>query len=96
MQRHSHILYAATNLLSVCFFIIGGLKFSGLAAQTYSDEASWVSAILLFFSIFFAYSTIRIAAERRWHTIAADWAFLSGLVSLMASVLIAAVELSNG
>jgi hypothetical protein len=96
MQRHSHILNAATNLLSVCFFIIGGLKFSGLAAQTYSDEASWVAAVLLFFSIFFAYSTIRIETVRPWLSIAADWTFLGGLISLMASVLIAAVELSNG
>ena len=93
MHRHSHILNAATNLLSVCFFIIGGLKFSHLAAQTYADEAAWMAAILLFLSVFFAYLAIRGEGVRRWQTIAADWAFLGGLVSLMASVLIAAIEL---
>jgi hypothetical protein len=93
MPRHPHILNAATNLFSVCFFIIGGLKFSHLAAKTYADETAWLAAILLFFSVFFAYLAIRSDAERRWQSVAADWAFLGGLVCLMASVLIAAFEL---
>src|SRR5690348_15917811 len=38
MRRHPHVLNAATNLLGICFIIIGGLKLTNQNSKTWSDE----------------------------------------------------------
>lgn len=93
MHRHPHILNAATNLLAVCFVIIGGLKFSKLETHTYSDEIAWVAAFLLFLSVFHSYLAIRNNDAKLWQSTIADWSFISGLVALMIAVVTAAIDL---
>jgi hypothetical protein len=94
MHRHPHILNAATNLLGICFVIIGALKFANLNSRSYADEIAWVAAFLLLISIVASYAALRgnnDAAD--WHTSLADWAFITGVLSLTLSVLMAAILL---
>ena len=93
MPRHPHILSASTNLLGICFVIIGGLKLTGQNPNSYSDETAWVAAALLFASTTFSYLAIRNNDAHPWQITGADWSFLAGLVTLVASVLIAAISL---
>jgi len=93
MNRHHHILNAASNLLGICFVIIGGLKISNLNARSYSDEAAWSAALLLFVSIILSYLAIRNDDANKWQTTVADGAFLAGIVMLMLSVVMAAIFL---
>ena len=93
MNRHTHILNAASNLLGICFVIIGGLKFSNLNARSYSDEAAWTAALLLFVSVILSYLAIRNNDARTWQIAVADGAFIVGIVTLMLSVVMAAIFL---
>jgi len=93
MHRHPHILNAATNLLGICFIIIGGLKLSNQSSNTYSDEVAWAAAVLLLVSIILSYAAIRNGVAKPWRTRVADWSFLAGLGALMISVMIAAYQL---
>jgi cytochrome bd-type quinol oxidase subunit 2 len=92
-HRHPHVLNASTNLLAICFVIIGGLKLTDLNAKSYSDETAWVAAALLFTSTACSYLAIRNNDAKEWQSYLADWAFLGGLCSLMLSVLMAAIFL---
>jgi hypothetical protein len=93
MHRHPHILSAATNLLGICFVIIGGLKLTNQNPNSYSDEIAWVAAASLCVSIIVSYSAIRNNHTRPWQTACADWAFFAGIFTLMLSVLVAAIFL---
>lgn len=93
MNRHPHILNAATNLLGICFVIIGGLKIANLNARSFCDEAAWAAAFLLFVSTVTSYVAIRNDDARPWQSTLADWTFLLGLLSLMIAMLLAALML---
>jgi hypothetical protein len=92
-QRHPHILNASTNLLAICFIIIGGLKFSDLDAKSYADEVAWAATTLLFLSTLSSYLAIRSDGTRPWLSDLAEWSFLGGVFALIGSVLIAATSL---
>jgi hypothetical protein len=93
MNRHPHILNAASNLLGICFVIIGGLKISNLNARSYSDEAAWSAALLLFVSVLLSYLAIRNDDAKKWQIAVADGTFIAGTVTLMLSVVMAAIFL---
>jgi hypothetical protein len=93
MPRHPHILSASTNLLGICFVIIGGLKLTGQNPRSYSDEIAWVAVALLFASTITAYLAIRNNNKKNWQATLADGAFLAGLITLLTSVFVAAVSL---
>jgi hypothetical protein len=93
MHRPPHILNASTNLLGICFVIIGGLKFTNSNPRTYADEVAWAAAFFLFFASLTSYVAIRSKGLRPWQVIAADWTFIAGLTLLGLAVLVAAVEL---
>ncbi len=59
IDRHPHILNASTNLLGICFFVIGSLKFTNLNTKSFADEMAWVAAMLFFVSALVAYFAIR-------------------------------------
>jgi hypothetical protein len=92
-HRHPHILSASTNLLAICFIIIGGLKFSDLDAKSYADEVAWAATTLLFLSTVSSYFAIRGEDARPWLSNIAEWSFLGGVFALIGSVLIAATSL---
>jgi SNF family Na+-dependent transporter len=76
MDRNPHILNAASNLLGICFIIIGGLKISALNKSTFADEIAWVSAILLLLSAMFSYLAIRCGMKAPWRERTADICFI--------------------
>jgi hypothetical protein len=88
MHRPPPILNASTNLLGICFVIIGGLKLSGVNHRSYADEAAWVAAILLFVAALSAYLAIRNHGARAWQVRVADYAFLAGITVLALSVVV--------
>jgi hypothetical protein len=92
-HRHPHILNASTNLLGICFVIIGGLKITGSNAHSYSDEIAWTAAALLLASTLFSYLAIRNNDPRTWQHVFADITFLGGVIVLSAAVAVAALFL---
>jgi hypothetical protein len=93
MRRHPHVLNAATNLLGICFIIIGGLKLTNQNARTYADEIAWAAAFFLIASIAASYFGVREGVEREWRVRVADWSFLIGIAALIVSMVIAAYQL---
>ncbi|GIL38992.1 hypothetical protein [Roseiterribacter gracilis] len=92
-QHHAQILSASTNLLGICFVVIGSLKLTNSNSLTIADEIAWVASILLFTSTIAAYLTIRNDVSKRWVRNLADRAFIAGACTLMASVLSLVIEL---
>ena len=93
MNRHPHILNAATNLLAICFVIVGSLKLTNENANTYADELAWLAAFLLLVSILSSYLAIRNDDIFVWQNRTADWAFLAGLGVMVLSMLMLATQL---
>jgi len=93
MHHHPHILNAACNLLGICFIIIGSLKLADLNNRSYGDEAAWAAASLFFVSIVTSYLAVRNDNQKEWQLFVADYAFIIGLVTLMASVCLAAISI---
>ena len=93
MHRHPHILNASTNLLGICFVIIGGLKIANLNSRSYSDETAWVAAFLLLTATITSYAAIRNNDAKQWQGKLSDGAFITGLLALMFSVFLAAITL---
>ena len=86
MNRHHHILNAASNLLGIALVIITGLRLSGSSGRTIADEIAWVSAGLLAVSTLFSYIAVRrepkLSRLEGW----ADRIFLTGLIFLVLAV----------
>ncbi len=93
MQRHPHILNAATNLLAICFVIVGSLKLTNNNANSYADELAWLAAFLLLMSILASYLAIRNEQTLIWQNRLADWSFLGGIGVLVTSMIVLAVQL---
>jgi len=93
MHRHPHILNAASNLLGICFVLIGTLKFTNSNAQSLADEAAWAAACLFLLSIAASYLAIRNDDANRWQNIVADIAFFLGILSLAVAMMMTAIVL---
>ena len=91
-ERHGHILNASTNLLSVCFFLITGLKLTKTTG-TWGDEIAWVAALMFLTSVLLSYLTIRKRQGSNWLDIWADRCFLAGTFALFAAVATIALSL---
>lgn len=88
VDRHAHILNAASNLLGISFVIITGLNLTGTSRASHADEIAWAAAISLSASCLLAYLALRTTSPRGARLEAwADRAFLIGLVALLGSVL---------
>jgi hypothetical protein len=90
-HRHPHILNAATNLLGICFVIIGGLKITNSISICHADELAWLAAGLLLTSAILAYLVIRNDEEKWWQSEIADWSFMAGMITVSISVVVAAM-----
>jgi hypothetical protein len=93
MHRQPHILGASTNLLGICFIIIGALKLTNSNSRSYADEIAWLAAALLFVSTINSYLAIRSNGAKDWQLRVADLAFMGGLICLAASIVIGATYL---
>lgn len=92
MPRHPHILNASTNLVGICFIIIGSLKLTARNNDTWADEIAWIALALLFVSTLTSYLAIR-GDGVKWQVAVADVAFIGGVVALMCSLIAAAIQL---
>jgi hypothetical protein len=88
MERHPHILNAASNLLGICFLIITGLSLTRSNSRSYADETAWVSAVCFLLSIALSYVAIRTERLAGWPAVWADRVFMLGVAALTASMLI--------
>jgi hypothetical protein len=93
VEKPSHILNAASNLLGISLVIIAGLNVSRVARTSIADEIAWCAALALGTSCFLSYLALRAGGATgniagRW----ADRIFLLGLLALIASILALAIE----
>lgn len=93
MHRHPHVLNAASNLLGICFVLIGALKLTHSNAQSFADETAWLSAALFLVSIVSSYAAIRSNEANRFQNLSADIAFFGGVTMLALAMVITAVVL---
>lgn len=93
MHRHPHVLNAASNLLGICFVIIGALKFTRSDAGSFADETAWAAALMFLASITASYLAIRNDHTGKWTDNIADVAFFGGLLALSLSVFMLAFTL---
>lgn len=91
MERPTHILNAASNLLGIALLIIAGLNVSHIADKSFADEIAWVAAVCLATSCLLSYLALRHemrgAAAELW----ADRIFLAGLATLIGSIVVLAI-----
>lgn len=89
MQRTSHILNAASNLLGISLVIIAGLNVSRVARSSLADEIAWMAAVSLGASCLLSYLALR-AEEQQARALRvelwADRVFLLGLAAIFAAI----------
>lgn len=87
-----HILNTSSNLLGFCLLIITSLKISGKSAQTLVDEILMGSLVLFMTSCLLSFLSMRSHKPKSITLMEhlAEYAFVTGLVSLFVVVLIIA------
>lgn len=91
MQRPTHILNAASNLLGIALVIIAALNVSHMTEKNIADRIAWIAALCFASSCLLSYLAIR--HERRGE-LAEHWAdriFLIGLATLIGSIIVLAL-----
>ncbi|HWI85240.1 MAG TPA: hypothetical protein VNT42_02800 [Sphingomonas sp.] len=91
MERPSHILNAASNLLGIALVILAGLNVSRVARTSLADETAWAAAICLAASCLLSYLAIRNEQRARLAEKWADRVFLLGLATLIGSIIVLAL-----
>jgi len=91
MERPTHILNAASNLLGIALLIIAGLNVSHIADKSFAAEIAWLAAVCLASSCLLSYLSLRhLQTGQRFE----DWAdrvFLIGLIMLICSIMVLAI-----
>ena len=88
-KTSQHILTTSANLLGFCLIVITSLHFTDKAESSLIDEFTSVVALLLIFSCFFSFISIRTKnqiKEQRLETIA-DYLFLISLTGILFIIL---------
>ena len=93
MHRHPHVLNASSNLLGICFVLIGALKLTRSDAGSVADETAWSSAAMFLVSIVASYGAIRNNDSNRLQNLVADVAFFAGVTLLALAMVITAIVL---
>jgi drug/metabolite transporter (DMT)-like permease len=91
MQRPTHILNAASNLLGIALLIIAGLNVSHIADKSFADEIAWVAALCFAASCLLSYLTLRHERRGEVTELWADRIFLAGLGTLIGSIIVLAI-----
>jgi len=91
MQRPSHILNAASNLLGIALLIIAGLNVSHVADKSVADEIAWLAAVFLASSCLLSYLSLRHGTPGHRFEDWADRIFLIGLIMLIGSMVVLAI-----
>jgi hypothetical protein len=92
-----HILNTSANLLGFCLIVITSLQITNKAETTHIDEFTSIIAILLIFSCFFSFLSIKTgkAALERKLEIIADYLFGFALVGILIIVVIKTLDLTS-
>jgi len=91
MQRPTHILNAASNLLGIALLIIAGLNVSHIADKSFADEIAWIAAVCFASSCLLSYLSLRHERHGQKFEHWADRIFLAGLVTVIASIVVLAI-----
>jgi len=91
MQRPTHILNAASNLLGIALLIIAGLNVSHIADKSLADETAWFAAVCLATSCLLSYLSLRRGEPGHRFEDWADRIFLIGLTMLIGSIVVLAI-----
>ena len=93
MDRNTHILNAASNLLGIALLIVTGLHITDNAGKSYADEMALAAALLLSISCVVSYLSIRRKERGERLEGLADKIFLGGLSALVIAVSILALTI---
>jgi hypothetical protein len=88
VNRSSHILNAASNLLGIALLIVTGIHITNNSSATYADETALVASLLLAMSCVVSYLSIRKGDGGVFLELLADRIFLGGLAALVLAVVI--------
>jgi len=91
MERPTHILNAASNLLGIALLIIAGLNVSHIADKSFADEIAWLAAVCLASSCLLSYLSLRHRQPGQRFEDWADRVFLIGLIMLICSIMVLAI-----
>jgi len=89
-KTSQHILSTAATLLGFCLFVITSLHVTNTAASSIIDEFTSVIALMLTFSCFFSFLSIRTKQPRleaRLESIA-DYLFIISLIGIVGIILL--------
>jgi hypothetical protein len=85
-----HILNTSANLLGFCLFVVSSLHITDQSETGIIDEFTSVVALLLTFSCFFSFFSLRTkdpVREKRLETIA-DYLFMISLTGILVIILL--------
>jgi hypothetical protein len=85
-----HILNTSASLLGFCLVVITSLHIGNITESSIIDELTSLIAILLAFSCFFSFVSIRTnnqILEKRYETIA-DYLFIVSLIGIVVIILL--------
>ena len=88
-----HILPTSSNLLGLCFVILGFIRISKFAAETFLDELVAVAVVFFLISSVLSYSSMRSKIKSEFYEKTADLIFLIGLVFLTLISLVVVFEM---
>lgn len=90
------ILNAASNLLGFCFILLTSLKFFKITEQSLVDELVALALVLFIASCVLAFLSIRRGENSKGKIeIAAEYAFLGGLLLLFGTVILFSTNIIN-
>lgn len=80
-----HILSTSANLLGFCLFVITSLHIANRAEKSVLDDVTSIIAILLIFSCFFSFFSIRTKNKIREQSLEtiADYFFIGSLTGIL-------------
>jgi amino acid transporter len=87
-QTSQHILSTSANLLGFCLVVLTSLHITDKSALGFLDEITSVVAVLLIFSCFFSFFSIRSSAKERalYLERIADYLFISSLFGILVII----------
>lgn len=91
MNKNSHILNAASNLLGIALLIIAGINIADKAGKTFADDIAWIAAVGLMTSCILSYLAIRSEQQATRFEQWADKIFVVGLLTLFCAVVTLAI-----
>ncbi|MEP7263294.1 MAG: hypothetical protein ABI772_02285 [Bacteroidota bacterium] len=89
-----HILNTAANLLGFCLFVITTMHISNTAETSIFDEFTSVVAVMLSFSCFFSFFSIRTKNAVREQKLerVADYLFITSLVGILIIIILITIN----